>query len=148
RTIRSHLTIAHENIALWHERDISHSSTERMYLPDHLGLTLYSLRRLNKTLNNLVILKENIEAKVQKHFDYLASLYLHHLIEQTDRPREELYEILQTASFTSKTREEFYENILKLCEDKKITVTNLPNPTDLRKIYLKEVDSIFNRVLN
>ena len=64
RVLKSHVSPSMENIPLWHERDISHSSAERMFLPDNFGILYYSLKRLQSTLKNLVINKETIESRV------------------------------------------------------------------------------------
>ena len=106
RVIRSHLEIALQNIVLWHERDISHSSTERLYLPDHFGLLSYSLKRMADTLLHLEIHREQIEGKVKRHFTSLSSLILHELITQNSTTREELYSIVQAASFQANSFDE------------------------------------------
>ncbi len=106
RVIRSHLEIALQNIPLWHERDISHSSTERLYLPDHFGLLSYSLKRMTDTLLNLEVHRDHVEEKVKKHFTTLSSLILHELIAQNATTREELYALVQAASFQAKSLDE------------------------------------------
>ncbi len=150
RMIRSHLDIAHENIPLWHERDISHSSTERMYLPDHLGLLFYSIRRLRKTIDNLVVHKEHIENKVTNNFTYLSSYFLHTLLRSYKGTREEFYEIVQKAAFESKNPTDFSENVIRFSKEKGIDVKGMPKlePKEIKKIYLNEIDSVFDRVMN
>jgi adenylosuccinate lyase len=152
RYLRSHLTMALENSILWHERDISHSSAERLYLPDHFGILTYVLDRFTTTLNMLDIDEKVIEGKVLAHTHYLSSFYLHFLIKNCESlTRENLYSIIQAASFDSEAKSsplkyrEFIQNDLK---SKNIEVT-LPevNAEGLRSIYLKSVDHIFKRVL-
>jgi adenylosuccinate lyase len=63
RVIRSHLTIAHENIPLWHERDISHSSAERLMLPDNFGLLYYAIKRMTDTIENLWFIMKWLKEK-------------------------------------------------------------------------------------
>jgi adenylosuccinate lyase len=101
RVIRSHLMIALENNILWHERDISHSSAERMYLPDMLGLSLYAIDRLASTVDNLVIKEETIEARSANSQGVLSSYYLHELIGKTPLTREDIYKIIQESAFES-----------------------------------------------
>ena len=149
RVLRSHVMMAQENVVLWHERDISHSSTERMYLPDNFGVLLYSLERLSSTVDNLVFHQENIEGKVKENFSYLSSFYLHKLIEQTDLTREDLYAVVQAAAFEAteaKNPEVFYEAIMKTMDEKSLKV-DLPRPTfeEIKSIYLKAVDHVFER---
>lgn len=152
RFLRSHLTMALENAILWHERDISHSSAERLYLPDHFGILTYALDRFTTTLNLLDIDEKVIEGKVLAHTHYLSSFYLHFLIKNCESlTREELYTVVQAASFDVEAKSnpvkyrEFIQNELK---NRKISVV-LPEvtPEGLRNIYLKSVDHVFNRVL-
>ena len=152
RFLRSHLSIALENSILWHERDISHSSAERLYLPDHFGILTYALDRFTTTLNLLDIDSEVIEGKVLAHTHYLSSYYLHFLIKNCETlSREELYAIVQSASFDLEAKSNpirFRELIQNDLKNKKITV-ELPSVTSdgLKNIYLKSVDHIFKRVL-
>jgi adenylosuccinate lyase len=148
RVIRSHLTIAHENNALWHERDISHSSAERMFLPDNFGLTFYALRRLTSTIDNLVVNKDVIQEKVLNNYSYLSSYVLHRLIEENRHTREELYKLMQEASFNSKTIEEFKEILDKsdLTSETDLSFPSAMDETAIRNIYLKHIDKVFDRV--
>lgn len=148
RVIRSHLTIAHENIALWHERDISHSSAERLFLPDNFGLVFYAVRRMSSTIENLVVNKETIQAKTLNNFSYLSSYVLHRLIEENDNSREEIYAVLQKASFEAKDVKEFIAIIKDSGKFKSSDFSNLEliDETVLRNTYLKHVDSVYERV--
>jgi len=149
RVIRSHLTIAHENIALWHERDISHSSAERLMLPDNLGLTFYALNRMESTIDNLVINEEVIQNKVFDNFTYLTSYILHEILKDYQGPREDIYPILQDASFKAKNREDFFKIIKEneKLKDINFKQANFENDDELKKIYLGEVDHVFKRTL-
>lgn len=149
RVLRSHIIMALENIPLWHERDISHSSTERMYLPDHFGLLCYSLKRLSSTVNNLVIHQEKIEEKVFSQAQYLSSFYLHFFIENTDSTREELYTLIQEASFKTSDPLELSQLIHSLAKNKGIDTSKLPelNKEKVREIFTKYVDQVFKRTV-
>jgi len=149
RVIRSHLMIAHENVPLWHERDISHSSAERLMLPDNLGLTFYAIKRMANTIENLVINKDRIQEKVLNNYSYLSSFVLHKLLEEHDITREDAYEVVQKASFESKNTTEFFEVIKKNRNFKNTDFKGLESldETILRKTYLKHTDKIFERVL-
>ncbi len=148
RVIRSHNSISLENCVLWHERDISHSSAERIFLPDHFGLIYYALNRMNSTLENLVIHREAIEEKVFNNSDYLSSYYLHQLIEKTNLYREDIYPLIQKAAFTSqnsKDSEVFYSNLIDILKQKKINIDiTKPTTDNIRKIYTKNIDQLFN----
>lgn len=149
RVIRSHLTIAHENIPLWHERDISHSSAERMMLPDNLGLTFYAINRMTSTIENLVINEEKVEEKVFNNYTYLTSYILHQILNEYDGPREDIYPILQEAAFKASDRVDFFKLIKenKKLKDINFKEANFENESELKKIYLKDVDKVFERVL-
>lgn len=152
RFLRSHLNIALENSILWHERDISHSSAERLYLPDHFGILVYALKRLASTIELLEIDVETIEAKVINHTHYLSSYYLHYLISNCmDTSREELYSIVQAASFNQEAKHspEKFRTLIQEELKKKGHLLILPemNVENLKDIYLKSVDHIFSRVL-
>jgi adenylosuccinate lyase len=149
RLIRSHVTPAMENCALWHERDISHSSVERMMLPDHFGLLSYTIRRMKNVVENLVIDREKIEAKVKNNEKIYSSYVLHQLIQSnTQTKREDLYEAVQAAFFNSKTKEE-----LKIQLTKELDARSIKHETDkwidfefLRAHYIEQFKKIQKRV--
>lgn len=152
RTLRSHTTISQDNVVLWHERDISHSSAERMYLPDNLGLLLYAIIRLNNTLENIQFNKEKIQEKVKNNFSYLSSYYLHQLILETDLPRDTLYQLVQQAAFKGQEEKSmivFHNSLQNSLRNINISVNLIkPNFDEIKKIYLKHTDDIFKRVLD
>ena len=140
RIIKSHNSVALDNIVLWHERDISHSSAERLYLPDHFGLISYSLRRMTDTIENLVINKDNINQRVFKEYKYLSSFYLHFLIQKTNVSRDKIYSLVQESVFKSKDRDDFTK-ILKT----KFPKVDFPKEIELEQIYLEHIDDIYYR---
>ena len=147
RLLRSHMSLALDNCLLWHERDISHSSNERMYLPDSLGIMLYSIERLDSTISNLVVDSHVMEEKVNSNFKHLSSYFLHELIQISKRSREELYKIVQTASFEALTIDDFYAIIEKNLEtdEEKNSFQDL-KVLSQEDIFSKHNDAIFNRV--
>lgn len=151
RMLRSHTMVASENIVLWHERDISHSSAERFMLPDNFGILYYAITRLSDTVRDLVFHNDKIEARVMEGHSYLSSYYLHHLIENTDIKREDLYYFVQEAAFAgSETQraEDFHAALIKIMKEQGHDI-NLPKPTfeEIKKIYMKHVDTVFTRSL-
>jgi adenylosuccinate lyase len=152
RYLRSHLVLALENSILWHERDISHSSAERLFLPDHFGILVYALDRFTTTMNMLDIDQKVVESKVLNNTNYLSSYYLHFLIKNCQSiSREELYAIVQKASFNEEAKtnpQKFREMISQEMKTKNISI-DLPSvdKDGLKKIYLNSVDHIFKRVL-
>ena len=150
RMLRSHVSIALENCVLWHERDISHSSAERFYLPDNFGIMVYSLRRLKNTIDNLVVQKEVIENRVKSTSAYLSSFYLHFVLENTPLMREEAYKILQQVSFELKSNDSFAKNLEKSLKENYNIEIQAPEMdfNNIKKTYLKEIDNVFSRTLN
>lgn len=147
RVIRSHLIVAHENNALWHERDISHSSAERMILPDNLGLTFYAVKRMASTVENLVIHTDRIQKKVFDQYHYLSSFVLHKLIEENSFSREDIYEVVQKASFESQSVEDFKEKLeaSELTKNSDLSFMKNLNEVTIKDIYLKQVEKVFER---
>ncbi len=95
RVVRGNLVTALENVALWHERDISHSGAERVILPDSTTLVHYMLNRLTGILDNLLVYPDAMRANLAKTRGLLFSQkILLHLIEK-DITREDAYLIVQ-----------------------------------------------------
>lgn len=150
RLIRSQVIPALENCALWHERDISHSSVERMMLPDHFGLLSYTLRRMKNVVENLVIDREKIESKVRDNEKIYSSYVLHQLIQaNTSVKREDLYEAVQAAFFNSKTKEELKQELARELDGRKIKheAQKWIDLENLRAHYLEQFKKIQKRVL-
>ena len=148
RLLRSHQSVALENIVLWHERDISHSSTERLYLPDNLGLVFYALGRMRETVDGLVFSTDNMEKKVREEGTYLSSYYLHQLIQKTDVPREELYRFVQEAAFQGpRSPADFHGALMAILKEAGLALS-LPVPSfeEIKAIYLGQTEAIFRRV--
>ncbi len=141
RYLRSHVTLADENTLLWHERDISHSSAERMMLPDHLGILVYSLRRLSTTVRDLVVHEDVVSNRVKMVDSYLSSFYLHHLLSHSDESREDIYAKVQAAAFETKEVGQFKDILQSKCSSK------LPDmPKDLGLAHTQEVfDRVFDQ---
>ena len=148
RLIRSSVIPALENIALWHERDISHSAVERNIGPDATIALDFALARLSYVIKNLNIYPK----KMQKNLNITNGIFFSQrvLLELTNTgfSREEAYQIVQKNALSSwKTDTSFFENILS---DKKIT-TKIP-VNKLKKLFdfgyhTKKIDIIFKRCL-
>jgi adenylosuccinate lyase len=145
RLIRSHLEIALQNNVLWHERDISHSSNERLYLPDHFGLIAYTVRRMTSTVRDLELHREEIEAKALNNFSALSSYLLHEMILLNPASREELYAFVQEASFTAKSSEEFFKWIESKGLEKNYKLPVLLKQKELKAHYMKRFEEVLKR---
>lgn len=148
RVLRSHLIPILENCALWHERDISHSSVERMVLPDHFGLLTYALRRMKNVIDHLVIDRNKITSKVESNEKIFSSYILHKLIQSNQkRNREEIYEIVQENFFISKNMQELTNNLTEVLNSKNFNheVSNWLNLENLKSHYRMQFNKILKR---
>lgn len=147
RILRGNALAALENIALWHERDISHSSVERMIVPDSTMLLYYMLDKMIGVINNIVVNKKNIERNLNlTHGLIYSQRALLKLIEK-GISREDSYAIIQQNAMKSwKTGANFKELLLS---DKRVKTKIKPEEFD--KIFnpkesLKNVNYIFKNV--
>lgn len=96
RLIRTNSVAAMENQALWHERDISHSSVERVIMPDSTILANYTINRLAGVLKRLRVKPENIERNLKGSYGlFFSQRTLMALLEETDMERQKVYEMVQ-----------------------------------------------------
>jgi adenylosuccinate lyase len=73
RVIRGHMVTAYENVSLWHERDIWHSSAERISLPDATGLLNYMLNRFGNIVKNLTVFPDKMKRNMDRTFGVIFS---------------------------------------------------------------------------
>ena len=148
RLIRATVIPAMENVALWHERDISHSSVERNIGPDATVTLDFAISRMNEIVKSMKVNKYNMK----KNLDLTKGLFfsqrvLLHLTEKGLK-REVAYRIVQKCALRALDKDiSFYDSLL---EDKKIrgiiTVNNLNNLFDF-SYHTKKINVIFNRLL-
>lgn len=98
RLLRANSVAALENVALWHERDISHSSVERVILPDSTTLASYALRRLTRVLQNLVVDETRMRTNLDALHGLVYSQRLLHELIRGGMSREAAYDLVQRAS--------------------------------------------------
>jgi adenylosuccinate lyase len=145
RIIRSHMDVALQNEILWHERDISHSSAERLYLPDHFGLIAYTLRRMTSTVRDLVINREHIEKRATHNATALTSFVLHEMIILNPVSREELYSLIQEVSFKSKNADDFTNELTIRCNERNLKLPHIPTSTELKDLYINRFQKVLRR---
>ena len=159
RMIRSYTIPAMENVALWHERDISHSSVERFILPDAFITTDFMLNRLNGLLANLVVYPENMMKNLNLTGGLVFSQRVLLELPKQGVSREDAYKIVQRNAM--KVWEDLQEGKKAINENgESLFLQNLLNDSELRKkldenaikecfdysYYTKNVDAIFKRV--
>ena len=101
RLLRSQLQAGLENVALWHERDISHSAVERVILPDATTLASYAARRCRRVLRDLVVYPERMRANLDALHGLVYSQRVLHALIEGGMAREAAYEVVQRASLAS-----------------------------------------------
>ena len=148
RIIRSSVVPLMENISLWHERDISHSSVERIVCPDALILIDFSLNRLKGVIKNLVVNKKKMKLNLMNTNGLYNSQRV--LLELTKKgiSRENAYRIVQSVAMKSWDKNLNFQTLLQRDKD----VKKFLSRNDLAKIFdlnyhLKYVNFLFDRVL-
>ncbi|SES96339.1 adenylosuccinate lyase [Anaerobranca gottschalkii] len=147
RVVRSNSLIAMENQALWHERDISHSSAERVIIPDSTILIHYMLYKLKGILRDLHVYPENMLENIKKSYNLTFSGRALLYLVQGGLKREEAYDLIQKHAMTAwQEKRDFKELLL---EDplirEKIAPELIEEIFDLN-FCTKQVDYIFNRL--
>ena len=146
RVMRGYMSASCENVALWHERDISHSSTERIILPDATELLDYMLCRFKGILENLNVYPENMLSNIRRtHGVIFAQRVMNALIEK-GLSRERAYDTVQPISMKSWTEGLDYQTLLKENEE----VMSLLSSEEVDNCftldyYFKNVDYIFKK---
>lgn len=95
RVLRANLSAGMQDVALWHERDISHSSVERIILPDSSQLAFYVMRRLRRLLDGLVVHSERMRSNLDASFGLVFSQPVLLALVQAGKTRDEAYRIVQ-----------------------------------------------------
>ena len=148
RVVRSSVMPALENIALWHERDISHSSVERFIGPDTTITLDFALNRLNNVIENMVVYPDNMMKNLEKFNGLVFSQRVLLSLTQKNISREDSYLMVQRNSMKVWNDEgSFYELIKK---DKEIcSILSNDEIDDIFDLnyHLKHIEEIFQRVL-
>jgi adenylosuccinate lyase len=147
RLVRANSIAALENIALWHERDISHSSVERVIIPDSSLLVDYMLERIKGILDGLHVYPKKMKDNMSKSYGLYNSQRVMLALIDKSLTREDAYSIVQRNAMKSwESGIEFKKLLLKDRAVKKyLTAKEIENIFDL-DYYLKHVDYIFKRV--
>jgi len=147
RLVRANAMAALENIALWHERDISHSSIERVIIPDSSILVDYMLNRIKGILEGLYVYPKRMKENMARSYGLYTSQRVMLALIEKGLDRESAYSIVQKNAMKSwKAGIQFKKLLLKDKEVKRyLTAKDIMNIFDL-KYYLKNVDYIFKRV--
>jgi len=147
RVLRGYMATAYENIPLWHERDISHSSAERIILPDATTLLNYMLNRFASILENLTVYPENMKRNMEKTFGLIYSQRVLLKLIEAGMSREEAYDTVQPVAMKAWEKQVSFRGLL----EKNERIRRFLTPEEIaecfdNRYHLKHVDTIFARL--
>ena len=144
--MRGYMVTSYENVALWHERDISHSSTERIILPDATELLDYMLTRFKGILENLVVYPENMMANIMRTRGVIFAQRVMNALIAQGLSREQAYDTVPPIAMDAWTNNKDY-TLLEASPAvmEKLSRAQLDDCFTL-DYYFKNVDEIFTRV--
>lgn len=147
RTVRANAIVGLENVALWHERDISHSSAERIVLPDSSATLDYILAKTTSLLDNLVVYPENMLKNLNLTRGLVFSGQLMLALTQKGVSREDAYVFTQRNAMKVWDEGGEYKDLVMNDEDirTKLSVEEIEKVFDV-KHYLRNVGKVFERV--
>jgi adenylosuccinate lyase len=148
RLVRGYALAAMENVALWHERDISHSSVERVILPDATITVDYMLERFTWVMKHLVVYPENMRRNLERTHGLIFSQKLLLELTRAGATREDAYRWVQAAAMKTWETGRPFEDTVREQEE----IVSRLDPRRIEEVFdlgglLKEVDAIFDRVL-
>lgn len=141
------MTSVYEDISLWHERDISHSSVERVALPDAIMLSEYMLKRMNNIVKNLIVYPNRMLKNIYLTNGVIFSQRVMSELIKKDLSREEAYDLVQVLAQKSYTEDISFIELVE--NDSKIT--SILSKKEIEKLfdlsyYLNSVEEIYHRV--
>lgn len=146
RLLRTNALAAMENVALWHERDISHSSVERVIIPDSTIILDYILNRLTKIIDGLVVYPENMKKNLEISHGLIYSQSLLLALVKKGLSREDAYKLIQSRAMKAReSGDDFFEIVKSDTQIRKfLTVQDIQECFDPHK-NLRYIDFIFKR---
>lgn len=147
RVIRGYMMTAYENVPLWHERDISHSSAERVIIPDATIALDYMLARFTKIVDQLTVFPENMKRNMQRTYGLIFSQRLLLTLVDKGLSREEAYDMVQPNAMKAWETATPFRKIVE--QEERITDRLSKEELDEcfdETYHLKNVDVIFTRL--
>lgn len=146
RVLRGYMATAYDNVALWHERDISHSATERIIMPDATILLDYMLNRMMGILDNLVVFEEQMKANIYRTNGVIFAQRVMNALIEKGFARERAYDTVQPVAMRAMAEGASYEALLK--EEPTVMATLSEEELEscfTLEYYMKNVDYIYKR---
>ncbi|MBO6272192.1 adenylosuccinate lyase [bacterium] len=146
RVVRNNVNTAMENIVLWHERDISHSSAERIIFPDSLILVDFMLNRLTNIFSNLVVKENNMKQNTNMFGGIVYSQKVLLALVESGLTREQAYIIVQRNALDAFENDGDFRYNLEHDDDvtKQLSTDDLDDCFQVEE-YLRNVDKIYNK---
>jgi len=146
RVLRGYMVTAFENIPLWHERDISHSSAERIIIPDALILLDYMLHRFAGVVENLVVYPENMKENINKTHGLVFSQRLLLMLIEKGMSREDAYDLVQPLAMKAWEEKRPFRSLIEGNKEisSRLVPEELKEAFDLAH-HTRNVDAIFKR---
>lgn len=147
RVIRGYMMTAYENVPLWHERDISHSSAERIILPDATIAINYMLNRFSNIVKNLTVFPENMKRNMDRTLGLIYSQRVLLALIDKGLTREEAYDTVQPRAMESWEKQVPFRELVEgdSIISAKLTTEEIDDCFDYH-FHIKHVDTIFNRL--
>lgn len=147
RVIRGHMLTAYENVSLWHERDISHSSAERIIIPDTTILLDYMLHRFSNIVEKLTVFPENMKRNMDATFGLIYSQRVMLKLIDKGLTREQAYDLVQPNTAKAWDEQTAFRPLIEADQQimAHLTSADLDDAFDYN-YHLKNVDVIFERV--
>jgi len=147
RLLRAYAGASFENVALWHERDISHSSVERVALPDATILADFMLARVTRLIDGLVVHPERMQENLARTGGLFFSEAVLLALVRSGLPRQKAYEMVQRSALAAHRGEGDFQTLLGQDSDitSRIGVDGVAAAFDLDH-HLRHVDAIFQRI--
>lgn len=147
RVIRGYMLTAYENVPLWHERDISHSSAERIILPDATIALNYMLNRFGNIIKNLTVFPENMKRNMTRTYGLIYSQRVLLSLIDKGMAREEAYDLVQPKAMEAWEKGIQFRELVEAEE----RMTSMLSASEIEDCFnyehhLKHVDTIFTRV--
>ncbi|AST89787.1 MULTISPECIES: adenylosuccinate lyase [Sutcliffiella] len=147
RVIRGYMMTAYENVPLWHERDISHSSAERIILPDATIALNYMLNRFGNIVKNLTVFPDNMKRNMDRTLGLIYSQRVLLALIDTGMSREEAYDTVQPKAMEAWEKQVAFRQLVE-GEGKitsRLTAAQIEDCFDYN-YHLQHVDTIFTRL--
>ncbi|HLR76829.1 MAG TPA: adenylosuccinate lyase [Balneolaceae bacterium] len=147
RVLRGYMIPAFEDMPLWHERDISHSSVERIILPDATILLDYMLNRFSGVIEQLTIYEDNMRQNIYKTYGLTFSQRVLHMLIDKGLSREKAYDIVQPLAMQSWNEKKMFRDLIERDEtiQSNLTDEEIEEAFNLEH-HTRNVDRIFKRV--